>query len=53
MLVRVFIFLFFFNFSSIADEFYQANQKDLRCNKELVFNPKEDIMGRKFIKSFS
>ena len=44
MLVRVFILFFFFNFSTIANEFYQTNQKDLRCNKELVFNPKEDII---------
>ncbi len=44
MLVRVIILFFFFNFSSIANEFYQTNQKDFKCNKELVFNPKEDII---------
>ena len=42
MLVRVFLLFFFFNFSSVASEFYQTNQKNVNCNKKIEFNPKED-----------
>ena len=44
MLVRVFLIFFFLNYSSLANEFYQTNQKNINCNKELEFNPKEDIL---------
>ena len=44
MLVRVFLIFFFLNYSSLANEFYQTNQKNINCNKELEFNPKQDIL---------
>ena len=44
MLVRVFLIFFFLNYSSLANEFYQTNQENINCNKELEFNPKEDIL---------
>ena len=44
MLVRVFLLFFFFNFSSVASEFYQTNQKNINCNKEIEFDPKKDSL---------
>ena len=44
MLVRVFLIFFLLNFSTLANEFYQTNQKNINCNKELEFNPKQDIL---------
>ena len=44
MLVTVFLIFFFLNYSSLANEFYQTNQKNINCNKELEFNPKQDIL---------
>ena len=44
MLVRVFLIFFLLNISSLANEFYQTNQKNINCNKELEFNPKQDIL---------
>ncbi len=44
MLVRVFLLFFFFNFSSVANEFYQTNQENIDCNKEIEFDPKEDSL---------
>ena len=44
MLVRVFLLFFFLNFSSVASEFYQTNQKNISCNKEIEFDPKKDSL---------
>ncbi len=44
MLVRVFLLFLFFTISSVASEFYQTNQKNINCNKEIKFDPKKDSL---------